>query len=373
MDSFSAKVHGKGLHLAHLNLRSMLEGHKLDVLKSQIARNDIDIFTLSETWLSEAVPNRILEPSSYVISRLDRSWVTKGGNGDIKKGGGLACFIKKGIKHQDTKYGNCNVSCEDLEMQWVAISLCKVRPIIVVNVYRPPQGNYKNCCELMISNFMKADIDDNAEIYVMGDFNINVTDHKSPAVKELNFTMRSLALTQVIKEPTRYFSHNGSMKSSVLDLIFTNSEYISQSKTLDLNLSDHLAVMVTRKKVWVKPSKIKFKGRSYKNYVKEDFRKAILKIIDPICPLRSFSVPEAKEPWITNEALEAIRDKDKLLKKAKRTGLIGHWVEAKQVRNTVGRQVENLKIDYLKKQQTAHVNDPKEFWMSIASVFPGKN
>ena len=36
-----------------------------------------------------------------------------------------------------------------------------------------------------------------------------------------------------------------------------------------------------------------------------------------MCPLKSFRLPAAREPWITNEGLEAIRDKDRLLKKAR--------------------------------------------------------
>ena len=83
-------------------------------------------------------------------------------------------------------------------------------------------------------------------------------------------------------------------------------------------------------------------------------------------------MPEAKEPWVTNEILEAIRDKDNLLGKAKRTRSEQDWVQAKKARNEVGRAVQNLKIDYLKTQQTTHQNDPKEFWKSISTISPGK-
>ena len=83
-------------------------------------------------------------------------------------------------------------------------------------------------------------------------------------------------------------------------------------------------------------------------------------------------MPEAREPWITNEALEAIRDKDKLMKKARKTKSVPHWEQARRGRNEVGRMIQNLKADYLKDQQSLHKNDPKEFWKSIAKVFPGK-
>ena len=83
-------------------------------------------------------------------------------------------------------------------------------------------------------------------------------------------------------------------------------------------------------------------------------------------------MPAAREPWITNEALEAIRDKDRLLAKAKRTKSGRDWALAREMRNTVGRDVENLRIDFLKNQQTIHKDDPKKFWKSIASIFPDK-
>ena len=81
----------------------------------------------------------------------------------------------------------------------------------------------------------------------------------------------------------------------------------------------------------------------------ECLRDAILSVINPMCPLNTFNVPEVKEPWITNQALEAIRDKDKLMKKAKRAKVSEHWA-----RMSVGSELENLKIDYLKNQQFIH-------------------
>ena len=88
-----------------------------------------------------------------------------------------------------------------------------------------------------------------------------------------------------------------------------------------VNLSDHLAIWAARKKKFVKKEKINFKGRSYKHYNKEDFQqsliehnwdqlfqledpneiwtylyKAILGYIDPLCPIKSFKVYNARDP-----------------------------------------------------------------------------
>ena len=344
MDDSPSKITEKGLKIAHLNVRSMFGGHKLESLKLQVEEGNFDIFTLSETWLTTTIPNTLIGLPTYSLCRLDRSWTRSVADQNPKKGGGLLCYIHKDLNYSESKYAHFNTSCPDLEMQWISLSLDHIRPIVIVNVYRPPQGDVKNCCTLVTKAFENAQFKENTEFYVLGDFNVNFKDSKSTAFKELNFTMRSLDLSQIINVPTRPSHRLGIDTSSILDLIFTNSTIISGSGTLDINLSDHLAVWAKRKKKFVKKEKVNFMGRSYKNYVKEDFQQSlsdhnwdaffqmedpndlwqymyrtILDYIDPMCPTKSFKVYSAREPWVTIEALELIKDKDRLLNKAKRT------------------------------------------------------
>ena len=263
-------------------------------------------------------------------------------------------------------------------MQWISIDLKNVRPLVIINVYRPPNGDYKKACTNISEAFLQADFEDNTELYLLGDFNIDFDDKKTPAFKE------SLGLVQQVL-------------NSKLDLIFSNSEIIQSVKALDINISDHLAVMVTLKKIRLKIPKINFTGRSYKNYVKEYFQESlseanwaefyntndpnrlweimegiILKNIDTMCPLKSFNVSGYRKPWITNEAIKAIKDKDRLLAKARISKEEGDWKTAKRVRNDVSRELRNLRSDYLKQQQEANKSDPKKFWKTIASIIPSK-
>ena len=221
---------GKGLHMAHLNIRSITAGNKFELFKNQLYNSRIDVFTLSETWLSESIPDKVIEVPSYNITRLDRSWsngnVNVRGNEAPKRGGGLAIFVREGIHFSDTKYREMNVSCKDLEMQWIFVKINHVRPILIVNVYRPPQGDCKKRCELLADAFNKAELEVNTEVHMLGDFNIDFIDSKSPPTKELLFTTRTLGLRQVIKTPTRTHFRNGIERSSLLDMIFTNSEHI---------------------------------------------------------------------------------------------------------------------------------------------------
>ena len=127
--------------------------------------------------------------------------------------------------------------------------------------------------------------------------------------------------------------------NSCLDHVYTNSNIIKSSGTPDVNISDHLPVYINRKKPNVLLDKVKFLGRSYRNYdtdifandfarqewdrfdntmdpniLWEIFCKNIVNILDVTCPMKSFSIKQYKEPWITNELLELIKDKDHALR-----------------------------------------------------------
>ena len=91
-----------------------------------------------------------------------------------------------------------------------------------------------------------------------------------------------------------------------------------------------------------------------------------------MCPIKKLRVNALREPWITNEAIEAIRDKDRLLRRAKRSGRAVDWEAARRATNQVGRDLENLRADYLKRQEEENKTDPKKFWKNITSIFPSK-
>ena len=174
----------------------------------------------------------------------------------------------------------------------------------------------------MIQNAIAdANLKDNAEIYLMGDFNINMLDRKSPMVKELETVTSLWGLKAHITASTRMGTVRGHLKGSCIDNIFTNSGAIAEAKILDWNFSDYLAVMVKRKRAIVKIPKVTFKGRSYRNYRKEDLQGELLEgnwnqfygtmdpsvcwdilesrvraYLDVNCPMKSFKVNEVRDP-----------------------------------------------------------------------------
>ena len=69
----------------------------------------------------------------------------------------------------------------------------------------------------------------------------------------------------------------------------------------------------------------------------------IRSVIDEMCPIRNFVIKNRKDPWITNEILEKIHDKDRLLHKAK----YQDWINARLARNNVNRNIKPLKSDFI--------------------------
>ena len=189
----------------------------------------------------------------------------------------------------------------------------------------------------------------------------------------------------------------GIMSETCIDNIFTNSGEILEQKIYDWNVSDHLVIAVKRKRAKIKSSKVSFTGRSYKNYDKEIFQELMInenweqfyaetepaacwdilesKIrghLDRICPQKEFKVKEVKDPWISNEILEEIKDKDRLLFRARRTKKVEDWVLARQARNRVGGMIVRAKADFLKEQQRDLAGDPKKFWRVVKTIVPRK-
>ena len=234
-----------------------------------------------------------------------------------------------------------NHTTKDIEIQWITINNPNMKKLVLANLYRPPQGNIENCCVKIESLFndVIGKYQYEPEIIIIRDFNIDYRDHHNINTRRLKWFEQYTGLKQHITDITRY-----SDKDSTIDLMFSNCVCISSSRTLDLNLSDHQAVYITRKHIPKPREKCCFKGRSYLNlnennvitklleydwnplYDMNDVDIAwqfilniITETIDTFCPIKTFSIKKTKDPLITQEILEAMNDRDKLLRKAKKS------------------------------------------------------
>ena len=139
---------------------------------------------------------------------------------------------------------------------------------MVFNAYRPPQSDYKKACTLIHKSIAAAGLKENSEIFLIGDFNINRSKvHHRQGNCYLRGALNGLA--PKINDTTRCCNREGKITETCIDNIFTNWLLIEEAKVLDLNISDHLAVYVRRKKKRAVFKKVNFTGRSYRNFVKD--------------------------------------------------------------------------------------------------------
>ena len=69
--------------IAHLNIRSLV--HKINQLRIDLPCSQLDVLTISETWLNKDTEDRLASVSGYSLTRLDRK--TRRPDGLTKTGG----------------------------------------------------------------------------------------------------------------------------------------------------------------------------------------------------------------------------------------------------------------------------------------------
>ena len=363
----------KGLHIAHLNARSLI--NKWDNIKANFMNSGIHVLTFSETWSHTTLPDNLFELGrDYTLIRNDRNW--NDANDPLKppkRGGGICMYIKNTLQFSDMEYSGYKRSNKNIECQWISISQKPNKTILLGNCYRPPQGDEVKCIDFLDNILSDIDLS-MIEVFLMGDLNVDILDKGNNSKKLLNMT-KQMGLRQLIMERTRY----SPIRDSCIYLFFTNSDIVSKVGVSNLNISDHQMILLTRKKAKFTKQKCEFVGRSYRNYNKIDFQNRIqnsnwdflnnepnidtqwklfeqnvLLILDEMCPKKTFKIKQIKQPWITPRLLELILDKDKAMKKEKKSRDNNLWIEAKRLRNICTNRLRKAKADYIKEQLEIH-------------------
>ena len=227
-------------------------------------------------------------------------------------------------------------------------------------------------------------------MYILGDFNINVLD-RSNISKRYKEICSFHGLKQVIESYTRITDNT----STLIDHVLTNSvENMSQHGVLEIALSDHYAIYCTRKTQKQKYHKHKFiTVRSLKRYSKtllleklntlvfpdyssyenmdtaySEFTEEISKIINEIAPFKTICVKNITSEWVDDEIFEAIRTRDKLFKKSKKSRLHTDGVNFRRARNRLQTMIKNKKQNFICNKLTENIAKPKELWKTLSQL-----
>ena len=359
--------------------------NKIELLRHHITTTGFDIFTFPESWLNSMIRNSLIHMEGYNLVRMDRTWKTPATR-IVKTGGGVGAYLKNNVTYSVTEYEQFNYSSNLIECMWLKIINTKQKRLVIGVVYRPPNGNVKLFCQKLaeISNEIRAS--SKAEIIIIiGDFNINYIAKESYEMKQLKYFETMTGLKQLISENTRY--------RNCIDLAYADSSHISQAGTLDVNVSDHSVIFLTRKKSKVPCQKIQFEGRSYRNYNCEEFQETLnnldwsdfYKLGNPeLCwdeimekieteisktyPIKKRTIKSKGDPWMTSEIIEIIHDKDYAWNIAKKSDLKEDWNLAKKLRNYTKSIIHRAKADFIQDNTEGKGNNPKKFWKKINTL-----
>ena len=382
----------KGIHFVHTNMRS-LKGNYATFLLAFTNLN-IDVITVSETWLKENDALTSYQLHGYSQYRTDRVVLNR--KKKVKKAGGVCMFIRDDINHDPNSLEHLCISERHIEMQMVILCKPHMKPVLCINIYRPVDGDVTTFITRLTETLGNVPELHKYEIVIMGDMNIDV--RGSSDDKDALYTaLRPYKLTQLITDITR-FATKPNAKDSTLDLIFTNIDCVSNKGVLNNHLSDHLPVYMTRKKIKEKVEKIEVRGRSYlklndmllkqglDNYdwskfndancvitCWEEYERAITLTLDKYCPVKTFSVPKYDDPWMTKEMYEIMRDKNSKLATSRRTKTLADKKIASKARNSSNRINDRARRSYIKDTLAENKDNHKRFWRIINSILPGQS
>ena len=156
----------KGIHLIHLNVNSLLP--KIDEIRYIAERTKAAVIGITESKLDESIFQSEIQIDKYDLLWCDRN----------RNGGGVACYIRSDISYVQKDFFP-NV----IENIFFEILLPKTSPITVGIMYRPPSQT--NFLEILNMTFEKVDTD-KKEIYVIGNFHINIYHNNRYIVRDNN-------------------------------------------------------------------------------------------------------------------------------------------------------------------------------------------
>ena len=307
-----------------------------------------------------------------------------------KRGGGVACYVNKKMNLDCQMIPPLTITNHDIEVMTLRCIYNYGKKINILTIYRPPNGSIERFFTTL-SNIVLDNSLLETELWLLGDLNIDFLKRDDAKTKKLFDFLRLTGLTQHISKPTRLTGFS----KSCIDHIISNidNSKISSVGVLNDVISDHYPVFICTKKTRNHTEFKKIKGRTYKNYNKGIFQtlvetedwthfytlanpielwdfllSVVQKHIDIMCPIKFIKIRTNSPPWITQDVIESINDRNHLYSKMQIKIDDGDMTQARRARNRTNKLILNAKADYIKTTLGQHKDDPKKFWRILNST-----
>ena len=208
--------------IASCNARSLRKN--VDYITQYIIEHDIDLLTITETWLTDIdqyIINDITFNSAiYTCYRCDRITSTFGG--------GVAIFLKNNM----TVYSNKHIILTNCQALFLKIKINHLSIFDILLVYRPPSTPTQLFTSELTHILTQIPLN---KLIILGDFNYHYDENKYPHI--FKQTIETLSLKQHITFTTHIHGH-------IIDIVLTsiNSQiYISEITRGEL-ITDHYMI-----------------------------------------------------------------------------------------------------------------------------------
>ena len=354
----------------YCNARSVLANFdELSVLCNMF---NYHIVCIVESWLCDSILNSEFFLPGYTIFRRDRD----------RHGGGVLIFVK--VELCASLIPLPLTSMVNLEFLPISFTFHYSKFCIAL-FYRPPSSDvnyFDNFCSVVES----LNIVNYSNFILVGDFNIDYYNTTHYLYSRLKCLWELLSLKQIVTEPT-HSSPNGNQ--SLIDLVFlSNAHQLMCCKNLPpLGNSDHACIDVhlsTKKdsREITQPSA----DRVVWKYAQADFDRAnellsnedadvcseendielawskwekyFMDVMRECIPTVTVKV-NRNPPWLTHDLLLAIRSRNSLYRRARKTGSEAHLDCYKKKRNEVANMLKSAKFKFF---ELLDPSNPKVFW-----------
>ena len=361
----------------HLNARSL--NKNFIELKQVLNKTYFDAFAVSESWLTKNTPKDRFMLEDYNILRADRK---------NKRGGGVCLFLRK--QYTNFKIIKIPNVCEMPEMLWVEVVVGQNK-IAIGTLYKPPKipcGAFRGAYESLIHIYSKYE-----HTILAGDFNVNLLNNDSYESRVLSDSLiEPFSLTQKVTSPTRI---TNTSKTLIDLLLFTRPENVLFTGVCDApGISDHCFTYCAYniKRVKFKPYVVR--KRNFRNFDKNKFIQAIEVepwenilcvdsiddkvvilenlingILDKFAPYRTFVVSnKSATPWITDEILEKMDQRDGCKESFNKTGDNKFWEAYKFLRNKVTSMMRASQKKVFNECINSKISNSKDFYSAAKKL-----
>ena len=380
LDEYANSSYVKNFSLFHLNINSASK-HFSELISNFNHATSPSIIALSETKLSADTEDL------YYIDGYNSFFNSKSSNS-----GGLALFIKSVLHPKPYKNGNLQLN--HLESICVTVML-GADPVNICLVYRRPSSNVASFLEEY--NELQRKINKHKCI-IVGDVNLDLLKYeKSGCVRSFVECNSQNSFFPIINLPTRISSHS----ATLIDQAWSNFlfETSTTGHVIRCDISDHFAIGVhvqnSATADYIPESSPNYRSwigvedgslmRSMESKLHEidlgqnvSIENSICSLIDIIncsidetCPLihrsRTKHISSKLKPWISNDLLNLIKEKNKLFSKyCKKPITFGE--QYRTVRNNLNNLLQQAESNYYKNLIQSNISDSKKTWQTLNEI-----